>query len=77
MARNVMDQLVSFGSVKRGVLGVNLQVLTPEIAQIYGLADAQGALVSQVIEGSAAEKAGIRTGDVITSINGQNVKSKQ
>ena len=75
MARNVMDQLVSYGSVKRGVLGINLQVLTPEIAQIYGLADAQGALVSQVIEGSAAEKAGIRTGDVITSINGQNVKS--
>jgi serine protease Do/serine protease DegQ len=75
MAHNVMDQLVSYGSVKRGVLGVNLQALTPEIAQIYGLTDAQGALVSQVVEGSAAEKAGIRTGDVITSINGQNVKS--
>jgi Do/DeqQ family serine protease len=75
MVHNVMDQLVSYGSVKRGVLGVNLQVLTPEIAQIWGLADTQGALVSQVIEGSAAEKAGIRTGDVITSINGQNVKS--
>jgi Do/DeqQ family serine protease len=75
MARNVMDQLVKFGAVKRGLLGVNIYNVTPDIAQLYGLGDAQGALVSQVIEGSAAEKAGIRTGDVITSINGQTVKS--
>jgi Do/DeqQ family serine protease len=75
MARNVMDQLVKFGTVKRGLLGVNIYNVTPDIAQLYGLGDAKGALVSQVIEGSAAEKAGIRTGDVITSINGQTVKS--
>src|SRR5712672_923665 len=74
MVHNVMDQLVSYGSVKRGVLGVNLQVLTPEIAQIWRLADTQGVFVSQVIEGSADEKAGIRTGDIITSINGVNMK---
>jgi S1-C subfamily serine protease len=52
-----------------------LSAVTPEIAQIYGLTDAQGALVSQVVEGSAAEKAGIRTGDVISSINGQSLKT--
>jgi serine protease Do/serine protease DegQ len=75
MARNVMDQLVKFGTVKRGQLGVNIYNVTPDIAQLYGLGDTQGALVSQVIEGSAAEKAGIRTGDVITSVNGQTVKS--
>ena len=75
MARSVMDQLVKFGSVKRGLLGVNIYNVTPEIAQLYGLGDSQGALVSQVIEGSAADKAGIRTGDVITTINGQSVKS--
>src|SRR5689334_2946563 len=75
MARSVMDQLVSFGAVKRGLLGVTTHNVTPEIAQIYGLTDAQGALVSQVVEGSAAEKAGIRTGDVITSINGQPLKT--
>jgi serine protease Do/serine protease DegQ len=75
MARNVMDQLVSFGAVKRGLLGVTTHNVTPEIAQIYGLTDAQGALVSQVVEGSAAEKAGIRTGDVIASINGQALKT--
>jgi S1-C subfamily serine protease len=75
MARNVMDQLVSFGTVKRGLLGVTTHNVTPEIAQIYGLPDSQGALVSQVVEGSAAEKAGIHTGDVIASINGQHLKS--
>jgi Do/DeqQ family serine protease len=75
MARNVMDQLVKFGSVKRGLLGVNIYNVTPDIAQLYGLGDAKGALVSQVIEGSAAAKAGIKTGDVITAINGKPVKS--
>ena len=75
MAHNVMDQLVSFGTVKRGLLGVTTHNVTPEIAQIYGLPDSQGALVSQVVEGSAAEKAGIRTGDVIASLNGQALKT--
>ncbi len=75
MAHNVMDQLVKFGSVKRGLLGVNIYNVTPDIAQLYGLGDSQGALVSQVIEGSAADKAGIKTGDVITTVNGQTVKS--
>ncbi|MFO7277965.1 DegQ family serine endoprotease [Caldimonas thermodepolymerans] len=75
MARAVMDQLIKFGSVKRGLLGVNIYTITPDIAQSLGLRDARGALVSSVIEGSPAAKAGIRTGDVITSVNGQPVKS--
>jgi len=75
MAKSIMEQLIKFGSVKRGLLGVNIYSITPDIAQLYGLGDTQGALVSQVIEGSPAAKAGIRTGDVITSVNGQNVKS--
>jgi Do/DeqQ family serine protease len=75
MAHSVMDQLIKFGAVKRGLLGVSIYSVTPDIAQLYGLANAQGALVSQVVEGSPADKAGIRTGDVITSVNGQNVKS--
>ncbi|HEV7715599.1 MAG TPA: PDZ domain-containing protein, partial [Steroidobacteraceae bacterium] len=75
MARSVMDQLIKYGAVKRGLLGVNIYNVTPDIAQLYGLGDTTGALVSQVIEGSPADKAGVRTGDVITSINGQNVKS--
>jgi S1-C subfamily serine protease len=76
MARSVMDQLIKFGAVKRGLLGVSIYSITPDIAQLYGLGDStQGALVSQVVEGSPADKAGIRTGDVILSVNGQNVKS--
>ena len=75
MAHSVMDQLLKFGSVKRGLLGVSIYNVTPDIAQLYGLGDTPGALVSQVVDGSPADKAGIRTGDVITSVNGQNVKS--
>src|SRR3982075_1226851 len=75
MAHSVMDQLIKFGSVKRGQLGVSMYTVTPDIAHSLGLPNAMGALVSQVINGSAAEKAGIHTGDVITSVNGQTGKS--
>jgi Do/DeqQ family serine protease len=75
MARSVMSQLIKFGSVKRGQLGVSMYTVTPDIAHSLGLASAAGALVSQVVEGSPADKAGIRTGDVITTVNGQPVKS--
>jgi S1-C subfamily serine protease len=70
-----MDQLIKYGSVKRGLLGVSMYTVTPDIAQSLGLSSAQGALVSQVVDGSPAEKAGIHTGDVITAVNGQPVKS--
>jgi Do/DeqQ family serine protease len=75
MARSVMDQLIKYGSVKRGLLGVNIAPVTPDIAQALGLPAAGGALVTQVVKGSAADKAGIRAGDVITTVNGQPVKS--
>jgi len=75
MVRSVMDQLVKYGEVKRGLLGVNILTLTPDLADNLGAKDLQGALVQQVVEGSAAEKAGIKAGDVITSINGTAVKS--
>jgi serine protease Do/serine protease DegQ len=75
MARSVMDQLIRFGSVKRGQLGVSMYTVTPDIAHSLGLPSAVGALVSQVVDGSPADHAGIRTGDVITAVNGQPVKS--
>jgi Do/DeqQ family serine protease len=75
MARSVMEQLISVGTVKRGQLGVSMYTVTPDIAHSLGLASATGALVSQVVEGSPADHAGIRTGDVITAVNGQPVKS--
>ncbi|MCU0258640.1 MAG: PDZ domain-containing protein [Solirubrobacteraceae bacterium] len=74
MMKTVMAQLVKYGEVKRGVLGVNIQTLTPDIAQSMELGNVQGALVSQVVEGSAAEKAGIKAGDVVTAVNGKPVK---
>jgi serine protease Do/serine protease DegQ len=74
MMKIVMNQLVKNGSVKRGALGVNIQTLTPDIAQSMELGNVQGALVSQVVEGSAAEKAGVKAGDVITAVNGRPVK---
>jgi len=74
MMKTVMAQLVKYGEVKRGVLGVNIQTLTPDIAQSMELGNVQGALVSQVVDGSAAEKAGIRAGDVVTAVNGKPVK---
>jgi Do/DeqQ family serine protease len=74
MMKTVMDQLIKYGEVRRGVLGVNIQTLTPDIAESMDLGSAQGALVSQVVDGSAAEKAGIKAGDIITAINGKPVK---
>jgi S1-C subfamily serine protease len=75
MAHSIMDQLIKFGSVKRGLLGVSTYTVSSDIAQVYGLANAQGALVTQVVAGSAADRAGIKTGDIITSVNGVAVKS--
>lgn len=74
MVKAVMAQLVQYGEVKRGMLGVQLaNQFTPDIAESLGLDSAHGALVSQVVDGGAADLAGIKAGDVITSINGRNV----
>jgi serine protease Do/serine protease DegQ len=75
MVKVVMDQLVEFGEVRRGLLGVNIVDLTPDVAASLGVEGTKGALVSQVVEGSSAEKAGIRAGDVITSVNGKAITS--
>jgi Do/DeqQ family serine protease len=75
MARSIVDQLVKYRSVKRGLLGVNIYSLTPDMAKSLNIPDTEGVLVSQVSGGSAAEKAGIRPGDVITRINGQYIRS--
>jgi serine protease Do/serine protease DegQ len=75
MARNVMQQLIRYGAVRRGQLGVSMYSVTPDVAHSLGLPSASGALVSQVVEGSPAAAAGLRKGDVITSVNGQPVKS--
>ncbi len=75
MVRGVMDQLIKYGQVKRGILGVNIYNVTPEIAKEFGLAESTGALVAGVAPGSSADHAGIKTGDIITSINAVVMKS--
>jgi serine protease Do len=73
MARNVMDQLMKSGKVHRGMLGVTVQAMNSDLAATLGLSEVRGALVNQVSPGSAAEKAGIKRGDVITALNGAPV----
>ena len=75
MVKAVMAQLIQYGEVKRGMLGVQLRDLTPAIAESLDLENAKGALVGQVVEDSPAEKAGIKAGDIITSVNGRTVSN--
>jgi Do/DeqQ family serine protease len=75
MARSVMEQLLEFGEVRRGLLGVNIYSITPDIAEAYGVKETQGALVSQVMPDSAAEKAGIKVGDIIRTVDGKAISN--
>jgi len=74
MAKSVMEQLRTKGKVTRSQLGVTVQQVTSDIAQNLGLKHAGGAIVSSVTAGSAADKAGVKQGDVIESFNGQPVQ---
>ena len=69
IAKNVMDQLISKGSISRGFIGVLLQEITPNLAQAFGLEKTEGALIALVSENSPAKKAGIQQGDVILAYN--------
>ncbi len=73
MVRLVMDQLTREGKVTRGWIGVTIQELTPELAQKFGIKDSRGVLVSDVVKGSPAQKAGIARGDVILDFNGKRI----
>ena len=74
MARQVMDSLVKYKKVVRGWLGVSIQEVTSELAEEFGVRNLKGALVSRVMKGSPADKAGIRQGDVILQFNGKDVE---
>jgi len=74
MARQVMDSLVKYKKVVRGWLGVSIQEVTSDLAEEFGVKDLKGALVSGVMKGSPAEKAGIKQGDVILQFNGKTVE---
>jgi Do/DeqQ family serine protease len=74
MVMSLIKQIIEFGEVRRGILGVHIQDLTPELAQAFGIESGDGALIMQVIPGSAAEAAGLKEGDVITMVNGRVIK---
>jgi S1-C subfamily serine protease len=73
MAKHVMEDLKTNGRVRRAQLGVTIQPVTPDLADSMNLKEAHGAIVSSVAAGSAAERAGMKRGDVIKSFNGQPV----
>ncbi len=72
-ASNVIDQLIKFGETKRGWLGVRIQEVTKEIAEVEKLKKPQGALVASVGQKSPADKAGIKAGDIILNFDGKKI----
>jgi serine protease DegQ len=72
-AKQVLEQIVQSGSVTRGWIGVGVQDVTPELAESFKLREAAGALITEVIEGTPAEKAGIRQGDILVAVDGKPV----
>ena len=72
-AKKVIDQLIKFGETKRGWLGVRIQTVTKEIADVEGLDEPRGALVASVADGSPSDKAGIKSGDIILEFNGTRI----
>jgi serine protease Do/serine protease DegQ len=76
IAKTIMTQILQFGEVKRGLLGVSISDFNADSAKAFGVeGQTEGALVQEVVTGSAAEKAGVEVGDVIVSIDGSRVKS--
>ncbi|MDH4284936.1 MAG: Do family serine endopeptidase [Gallionellaceae bacterium] len=68
-AKIVMEQIIQYGSVTRGWIGVAVQELTPELAESFKLGDLQGVLISEVVRGSPADKAGVKAGDILTAVD--------
>jgi S1-C subfamily serine protease len=72
-----MEQIVKNGSVTRGWIGVEVQEITPDLAESFKLPGTQGALIAGVMRGSPADKAGIKPGDVLMTVMGKPVKDAQ
>jgi len=73
MVRDVMAQIIKFGTVKRGLMGIMVQHITPELAKVLHLKKKGGALITQVNPGSPAKQAGLQPGDIIVRINNRNL----
>lgn len=74
MVKSVADQIIETGKVERGFLGIGIQDLDSKLAKTYGL-EGKGVLITKPIEGSPAEKAGLQANDIITEVQGREVKS--
>ncbi|AUT69688.1 Do family serine endopeptidase [Paraburkholderia hospita] len=72
-ARSVLESIITTGTVTRGWIGVEPQDVTPEIAESFGLDQKSGAIVAGVLKGGPADKAGIKPGDILVSVNGQDI----
>ena len=75
MASSIMEDLVQHGRVRRGALGIGTQDLTPNLAEAFRLKTGQGAVIVRLSEGSPAQAAGLRIGDVIVSVNGRSIEN--
>ena len=73
LAINISEQILKFGKVKRGILGVAAQDLTPNLAKAFGLTVRSGVVITEIRKNSSASKAGLKTGDVITAVDGKKV----
>ena len=73
LAANVMEQIIEQGHVQRGWLGIEAQDLTPQLAESFQLSDTHGMLIAGVLRGGPADTAGIEPGDVIETINGDEI----
>jgi len=76
-AKMVLDQIVKSGAVTRGWIGVEVQEITPALAESFKLGDARGAIIAGVLRGGPADRAGVKPGDVLTAINGAPVSDPQ
>lgn len=75
MAKSIMDQLIQYGDVQRGILGIVSQDLTPDLAEAFHTTAKQGAAISMVQPDSPAEQAGLHINDIITGVNGSDIKN--
>lgn len=77
LAQNVLKQIIQSGSVTRGWIGVEVQEITPELAESFKLPNAEGALIAGVVRGGPADRAGIKPGDILLSVENKPVRDSQ